>query len=172
MMSHRLKINRLSREMVMVIILPLIFTMFIGCDQDEKVEGTYKLPDTFNHPVVGKVVGITPMNFIDTLNNGAMGEVYYFKDSEPEDPADVVYVPGMKFVYLGEMTQILDTLKSLEPIYLISLYGSDARKIAQMNTAKGITFYYVVGGGYKLAELIRQQRLEILPRPQMGNRGK
>ena len=172
MISPKPNLFTLNTERVMVIILQLTLIVLIGCGEGEKAESNYELPDTFEHPAVGKAIGISPLGFIDTLNNGAMGDVYYFKEGEPENPSDVVQVPEMKSVTISEMTQIFETLNSKDPVFLISLYGSDARKLAQMNTSTGLTIYYVVGGSYKLAEVIRQQRLEILPRPQLKNTGK
>ncbi len=156
----------------MGVILQITIFVLIGCGKVKESKIEFDLPETFNHPRVGQAIGISPRSFIDTLNNGAMGEVYYFGDQQPENPDHMVQIPGMKHVYLTEMTQILDTLKSREPIFMISLYGADARKMAQTVIPQGFTIYYVVGGGYKLAELMRQQRLEILPRPQMKVRRK
>lgn len=167
LISRRPKIVYVYRFIVMGVILQMVIIALIGCEKAEKSDIANNLPETIDHHLMGKAIGISPRSFIDTLNNGAMGEVYYFGDSLPENPDHVVKVPGMKTVFLAEMTQILDTLESRETIFMISLYGADSRKMAQSIVPFGYTVYYVVGGGYKLAELMRQQRLEILPRPQM-----
>ena len=168
MINPMVKKTSLKQLQVMGVIAATLIIGVFGCSQDDKTKLDYELPKTYTHLPLGKAIGISPLSFVDTLNNGAMGEVYYILPMGMEDPGQIVNVPGLKIIGLGELNMTLDTLKSREPLFLISRYGADARNVAQNSTANGFTCFYVVGGSYKLNEVMRQQRLKIFPRPHMN----
>ena len=149
-------------QVMKIIVIVLTFLLIYGCE-GKKGQHHYKLPDKIEHPNPGKVLSISPRALIDSLNDWADIDIYFIEEAVPEDPSDVVQLPGMKTVHLGEMFYVAETLKTDKPLYLISLYGPNARKLAHEFKKFGITTYYLDGGSYRLAKEMRQKKWKIFP---------
>ena len=69
----------------------------------------------------------------------------------------------MESMLIGDFFLFAETIKTDKPIYLISLYGADARKVGYEIRKYGINSYYLDGGSYRLAKEMRQKKWKIFP---------
>ena len=149
--------------MVTRIIVIMVMIVFIsGCGKQEQSDS--HLPQKVDHPTRGKVTSISPEELVNSLNGGADLNMYFLHDALSEDPNYFVDIPGMKSINLGDMFYIADTLNRNEPVYLISLYGSNARKIALEVVKRGVDVVCLDGGSYRLSNEMRQRKMRFLPR--------
>ncbi|MFH0765470.1 MAG: hypothetical protein V2A61_03515 [Calditrichota bacterium] len=129
----------------------------------------YKLPDKVEHPHPGWVKYLTPKAFVDSLNSGSYLDIFYLKDIDPVDASNIVYVPGMTTLMLGEFFMMVDTMKTTRPLYLMCLYGDDSRKAAQEAAKRGLNCIYVDGGSYRLSQEMQKNKWTIMPQPWRGS---
>jgi len=128
----------------------LVFVLLsFGCTKSEKT-GKYQLPETIQHRIPGKVNYITPRALIDSVNSGADMDIYFLREAIPDDPAQIVQIPGMKEVPIGDMFYIAETLSVEKPIYLVCLWGDDSKRMADRIAIDGVSSYYLHGGSYRL----------------------
>lgn len=137
-----------------IILIVLVLVLTISCEKEKKIE--YELPEVVEHPEPGKLVCLSPEEFIKGINKGTITTSYHMIESEPLDPDYVVKLPGMITLYLGEIFYVADTTKSKTPLYLMCLYGDDSRKVGKDLILRGFDCYYIDGGSYRLAKEIRK----------------
>lgn len=145
-----------------IIGIMVIIVFISGCSKPEQSE--YQLPQKVDHPAPGTVTSISPEDLVNRINGGADLNMYFLHDALTEDPGYFVDIPGMKSINLGDMFYIADTLSGKEPVYLISLYGSSARKIALEVVKRGVDVVCLDGGSYRLSNEMRQRKMRFLPR--------
>lgn len=145
-----------------IIAIMIMIGLLIGCGKQEKID--YQLPEKVEHPTLGTLKSISPEEFVNGINSGADWNIYYLSDAMIEDPTYSVDVPGMKTVNLGDMFYIADTLRKGVPVYLVSLYGANARKMAGEIVKTGIDVVCLDGGSYRLSNEMRQRKMRFLPR--------
>ncbi len=146
---------------VIGICLFLGFIGFMGC-QKEQPKKVYNLtPAQITPTPPGFVKCVSPADFADSLNAGVKMKMYFIQDLQPEDPAHIPYIPGIINVDLGQMFFIAETLSHVEPLYLVSLYGSDSRRFAKDLSSKGFNCYYLDGGTYRLFNELKAGRVSL-----------
>lgn len=139
----------------------LILAVTLSCSQDKS---RYKLPDKIEHPKVATSSAISPRAFVDSLNRGAMMNMFYLRDAIPEKPEHFVKITGMKDIPFGSLVQELKHINNDYPIYLMCLYGDDSRRVSESIAHQGYTSYYVDGGSYRLYVEKERNGWKILPR--------
>ena len=132
---------------IIVILIGIVF--ITGCNKQEKSK--YRLPQKVEHPTPGTVKSISPEELVKKLNSGADLNMFFLMDALTEDPSYFVDIPGMKSVHLGDMFYIADTLDRDKPVYLISLYGANAYKMAEEVVKRGLDVVCLNGGTFRLS---------------------
>ncbi len=147
-----------------IILFLLVLCLIYGCSQQEKKEKSeidFKMPEKIKHPEMGEVEAISSGDFVELINSVEAVQIYYLIETQPEDPNHIVAIPGMLKIPLGEMFYVAETLKTNDPIYLVSLYGADARKMGQEMARYGINVKYLDGGSYRLYHKMKEENLSF-----------
>ena len=154
-----------------IIVFTLIFSLILisGCENKKEIKQGAKaqIPEKIEHKKLGFVKPISPRALIDSLNSGASPDLYFLEEAQPEDSEHMVKIPGMRMYHVSDMYFISETLKTDDPIYLITLYGLNARKMGDEIARYGFNCYYLDGGTYRLSEEMRKNRWSIVPRPDL-----
>lgn len=150
-------------KLMKVIAFLLVTLLLVNCQAEKKTVKNYDLPDPdeVEHPEVGILDSISPEELIKKLNSGERLDMYYLKQTEPSDPSHFVDIPGMKHVHLGDMFYISETLKTEDPVYLISIYGNDSRKMGEEILRNGLDCIYLDGGTYMLGRTMQEKNLHF-----------
>ncbi len=144
-----------------VITILLISVVTFSCTEKKEPKVEYKLPEKVEHPDPGKMVCLSPKEFIDKLKEGTITDFYFLQEDAPEDPSYIVELPGMTTIYLGQIYFIADTCRSKPPFYLMCLYGDDSRRTASDLSLRGFDCYYVDGGSYRLSKEMREHNWSV-----------
>ena len=148
-------------RMINIIFPLLVFIFSISCKGDHY--GKYQLPESVERSEAGSVNFITSAALMDSIKHGANIALFFLKFAQPEDPAFIVQLPGMKTVELYEINDIARKLPKDKPLYLICLYGDDSKRSAERMAKDGIDCYYLDGGSYRLWEEMQRNQWSIPP---------
>ncbi len=157
----------MSNRVIFIMVILSLFFIFNGCETKE--ESNFELPEKVIHQL-GKIINLTPSAFVDSFNKGEDIRMFFIEQTVAENADHIVQIPGMEYIPFGEMFYMAETLKVDKPLYLISLYGSDARNLARELIKRGHDCFIVVGGSYQLYKTMKQRKLEFLPKPWQNNK--
>ncbi len=153
------------RDVTRIIAGLMIFSVLLGCGNDSlKSNPDYSLlPQNINIPKLGKYDYISTKDLVDKLNNGEKLQLIFMPEMTPEDPADIPSLPGMVPLTLGEVFNYVKKLDKSKPLYLICLYGDDAKKMCTELAKDGWNGFYLDGGSYRLKQDIKQGKVRVNP---------
>lgn len=150
-------------EIVIRVITPLFFfCLLTGCGQDKQWNNN--TPESISHSTAGKLDYISPRALVDSLNRGKKLNLFFLEGKEPEEEEHIVQLPGMISLPIGNMLYVRDTLSTDQTIYLVSLYGIDAKTIGKKLAGYGYNCFYLDGGSFRLWQQIQRHGWIIFPR--------
>ncbi len=153
-------------DRVIRIIALMLFLSFIivGCGEKKK-ETFSHVPEKIEMIQKGLVQPISARTFIDSINGMADINLYFLHDPTNIEPVSLPPVPGMVEVSMGDMFYVAETLDTKKPLFLISLYGSDSKRMCDETASRGIDSYFLVGGTYQLSKEMNEKGWKFIPRP-------
>ncbi|MDP8239348.1 MAG: hypothetical protein P9X24_09685 [Candidatus Hatepunaea meridiana] len=127
----------------------LVFALITSCGKSEKT-AKFQLPEKVEHKKPGKINPIIPKALVDSINAGVNMDIFFLHEDPPDNPNYIVPIPGIIEIPLGDIFFIAETLSIEHPLYLVCLWGDDAKKVAERLSIDGISSYYLDGGSYRL----------------------
>ena len=151
-------------RVINIILITMVLGLTFSCEDQR---ASYKLPDKVEHPKTGKLICLAPEAFMDSLNSlptstdAAEIIPIYLKDIAPEEPSYLVPIPRMVTISVADMYYVADTLSKDRPLYLVSVYGTIAKRMARELIKRGFDCYCLDGGTYRLQQYINEKSLPL-----------
>jgi rhodanese-related sulfurtransferase len=146
------------RQMMVFIGIIAVTLFLIGCKSEQKSSGFVRgnLPDKIDLAKPGISTFITPEALLDSINAGKQLPLYLLQETPFDTAKNLVHIPGMIPILLGEMYQLIGKLPKNQPIYLLCMYGDDSKRMGNEFSKQGLTCYYLDGGVYRFSQEMKK----------------